>query len=363
MRDLLKWELYKIFNQKIIYVTFFLLIILSTGFTFFSESDEVKQLYEEWEGELTKEKVQDGEKLYAELLIAYPEFNLPTELDWAKAGIYEEIAFVQGRKNEVDRRMAEIEGRSTLESKLEHELLSNVDISSFYDRAGPSRSVGFYEYFSFVAVAVMVLIGVTPIYSKEFSSKTDAFILSSKNGRKKHVWAKIGAALIFTSAVAILIELWNLFYHYIQFGNEGWRMAMQTIPYFGFSPYPFTIAEYHFIQFGIHYVAALVFALFVVLVSMANSHVLMSFIISSAFFFVPYFIYTSNPPWEWLEFITLFSFPMMMRVNELFLYFNTANVFGLPIVYPLVACILLFLLSLVIIGSLLKGIKEKEIVS
>jgi hypothetical protein len=56
--QLLKFELYKIFKQKIIYITFILLVLFSTGFTIQRTADWEKDLYKKWEGPITEEKIQ-----------------------------------------------------------------------------------------------------------------------------------------------------------------------------------------------------------------------------------------------------------------------------------------------------------------
>ncbi len=58
-------------------------------------------------------------------------------------------------------------------------------------------------------IGLFVLIGLSPMFSAEYSRKTDAIILSSKNGKSKLIFAKLKAGLIFAVAVWALIEIIN----------------------------------------------------------------------------------------------------------------------------------------------------------
>lgn len=45
------------------------------------------------------------------------------------------------------------------------------------------------------SIGLFVLIGLAPLFSAEYSKKTDAIVLSSKHGKRKLIFAKIKAAL------------------------------------------------------------------------------------------------------------------------------------------------------------------------
>ena len=60
--ELLKFELYKIFKQRMVYIVFLLLIVFSTGFTYYSGADQERALYKSWEGTITEEKLEQAAK-------------------------------------------------------------------------------------------------------------------------------------------------------------------------------------------------------------------------------------------------------------------------------------------------------------
>src|SRR5690606_21533163 len=86
---------------------------------------------------------------------------------------------------------------------LHKKLLSKIDTSLFYYQKGPSQMIDMIYTFGFVITAFMLIVGISPIFSKEYSSGMDPFLLSSKYGRSKAVTAKLLAAMIFTLPVIV----------------------------------------------------------------------------------------------------------------------------------------------------------------
>ncbi|MFT8322027.1 MAG: hypothetical protein ABF649_14090 [Bacillus sp. (in: firmicutes)] len=361
--DLFKWELYKIFNQKIIYIVFTGFMILSTSFIFQQQTAEKKEIYQEWTGPLTSEKIQQAEKENTVLSKEMEELEngevLAKEV-WIKYGIYENIAFGQGIMQRAEQKIAELKNKNTDKAEMETSMLKQIDVSYFSYHDGPMRIIEFTSMFSFVATAAMLLIGLSTSYSNEYSSGIDHYMLSSKKGRKTIVWAKILASMLYTMAVVAIWELWVLFLHSIQYGKEGWDMAMQYNFYLTFSPYPFTFLQYHLIQFGLHLLAALCFALLILFLSMLNKNVLITFFISASVFILPFVIYEMIQ-WEWLRNIMLFSSLYMMKAEYLFSDLKVINLFGLPVVFPVFVSVVVLLASIVCMIVMFRVMKEREV--
>jgi ABC-type transport system involved in multi-copper enzyme maturation permease subunit len=73
----------------------------------------------------------------------------------------------------------------------------------------------------------MTIIGIGTIFSKEYSSGMDQFLLSSKYGRSKAVTAKILASLIFILSVIIVWSLYSFAMATYSFGMHGWKSSLQ----------------------------------------------------------------------------------------------------------------------------------------
>lgn len=363
--QLLRFELYKIFSQKIIYITFLLLMVLSTGFSFSSVTDTEKNLYNQWKGILTKEKVQQAERGNSELMKkqdALKPGRVFSESDQVKMGIYETIALGQNAEKHFSQKLNALQNKKDKKSNLEAALIRNVDLSYFSYKNSPMKMIDFVNFFSFAITGAMLLIGLSSIYSREYSSGVDHYILSSKKGRKSLVWSKISAALIYTFAVVIAWELCSLVINYIQYGKEGWGTAIQYIFEYFFSPYPLNMFDYHLIQLGIHIIGAFGFTLIILLISSISRNSLITFFISGFILIVPLIMYEMIHV-EWLRDLLSFSFIYIMKVQVLFENFKTVNLFGLPVLYPIFAVILMTLLSFIFIVINLRVMKNKEVVS
>ena len=238
MLQLLKFELYKIYRQKSIYILFVLLIgFVSLGLNGDrQEEQEIYQVYRAWEGQITADKLKDIEFLKMEI-----EQKMDNDQPWSlEDRVLYSISESYSYQNE-DRRMqniaalnAELNNTTSAFVKrniqLNIDLLAKIDTNEFYYSKGPSNMIDLIYTFGFVITAFMLIIGISPIFSGEYSSGMDQFLLSSKYGRSKVVTAKILSAIIFTISV---IAGWfslkcSLFYLYIWMARMERTFAKNT---------------------------------------------------------------------------------------------------------------------------------------
>lgn len=364
--ELLKFELYKIFKQKIIYITFILLVAFSTGFTFNSASDLEKNLYKEWEGTLTKEKVQLAERENAILMEKKEELEfgqITSNIDNTKLGIYETIAYIKSIEGRLKERILKLEKENNYNSQLEQTMIKKVDLSYFSFNKGPKQIIDYASVYSIFITGAMLLIGLSTIYTQEYSSGVDNYILSSKNGRKQLMLSKVMASLIYTIVVVLTGEFFNIIWNVIQYGNEGWNTAIQYYFKYFFSPFGFNLLEFHLIQLGLHLFASFSFALLIVLVSSLCKKSLISLIFSGAIFSLPYFVVEMLKMPKWLEDVFHFSFIYIMNVEFFFDNFRTINLFGYPVLYPIVAIVLMVVLAVIFVMITSGVMRSKEVTS
>lgn len=364
--QLLKFELYKLFNQKSIYITFFLLIIFSTGFTFETTTDSERELYKQWEGLITEETLQqaetEGNKITKK--IEGLEVGIPlSENDQIKYGIYENIAFIQGSQMNREERLNQLENENNYNTKLEQEMINQVDGPYFAYSKAPMEIIDYASFYSILITGAMLLIGLSNIYTNESTSGTDNYILSSKKGRKSLAWSKITASLMYTVIVVLAWEIFNLGFNFIEFGTSGWQTPIQNIFKYYFSPYGLNMFEFHLIQLCIHIVAAFSFALLIILVSSVSKNSFISFLINGVIFAVPFMFAEMVLMPIWLRDVFRFSFIYIMKVEFLFEGFKTINLFGFPVVYPILAVIGMIVLSIIFVMLTLQVIKNKEVTS
>jgi hypothetical protein len=368
---LLKFELYKIFMQKSIWITFIVLLIMSyLSLSYPYETSLEKNIYQKWEGPLTKEEVQIAKSEYADLMKKKEgrdeeEEQIYSDREQIEIWMFRKIIMAESIENNVAERITELKNEKNPKANQERKMLEKVSLPDFSYHTGPVQTVGFVEFGSFLVMGVMLLLGLSPIYSKEYSTGVDNYQFSSKKGRKPLVWTKIAAALIYTVAVVLSWELFNFTYNYLLFGFNGWDTPLQFFSLhsgdaaYVYSPYALSLLDYHFIQLGIHLAGAISFALLIVLISSMSKHSLTTFFISASIFIVPEFL----PSMKWLNPIKDFSFISIVRVQFLFTEYKTVDLFGIPILYPIFACFVMIVVTLISILGVLLIMKNREITS
>src|SRR5690606_32374759 len=117
------------------------------------------------------------------------------------------------------------------------------------------------DFVSQLITAGTILVALSTIFTREYSSGVDHYIFSSNKGMKTIGWAKIGASLIFTSIVVFTWEILIVAINFFRFGNTGWGDPIQSLHTFSNSQYELSLLEYHLAQIGIHLLGAFCLAL------------------------------------------------------------------------------------------------------
>lgn len=368
MKQLLRFELFKIFNQKTVYITLFILLLFSTGFTFNYSTETERQLYKDWEGPITKEKAELAEKEYQNLMKVFDQRaeggqrgHIFTDQEQTRSGIYETIAMIKNSEGRLKSRYKEIQQDNNYNTELEKSMIQKVDLSYFSYNKGPRETVDYASTYALMITGAMLLIGLSMTYTQEYSSRVDRYILSSSKGRESLLWSKIMAALIYACVIVLITETFNLIWNGIRYGYDGWTSPFQNMHTYFFSNYSFTLIEFHIIQLGFHLLAAFSFALVIILVSSLCKNSFISFIINGVIFALPYwFVESMNLP-TWLDDVFSFSFLYIMKVEFLFHHFNTINLFGIPVLYPFVALVWILAVSFIAVMVTSRVMKNKEV--
>lgn len=365
--ELLKFELYKIFKQRMVYVAFLLLVVFSTGFTYYPGADQERAIYKDWEGKVTEEKLEVAAKGNEQLMKKQDEMmetdQWLSENEWTLMGVYENIAYGHQVELNAQEKIKELAGENKYNTELKASMLKEIDTSYFAYNKGPSEIIDYASVFSVFITGAMLLVGLSSMYTQEYSSGVDNYILSSKKGRGSLLGAKIGAALIYTAIVVVGWEIFNLAWNLIQYGDSGWETSIQYTFKYYFSPYSYTMLEYHLLQLGFHLLGACSFAIMIVLISSLCKNALVSLIINGAVFAIPYFLVETLQLPNWVEDIFQFSFIYYMNVEPFFDDFNTINLFGFPVLYSIVALVVMIGVFVVIPILTSRVVQNKEVTS
>jgi ABC-type transport system involved in multi-copper enzyme maturation permease subunit len=363
--QLLKYELYKIFKQKSIYIFFFsVFVILIYSVSYFTNEQD-SSLYKEFEGTLTELKVEKASNSAKNLEIKNNKKEKGnqeySQLDLAKAGLYSEIEWIIQTDKRIQQRIEKLENESNYNTALEKSMLSKIDLSYFAFNRGPIEAIGFINTLSIIIIGALLLIGLSPIYTQEKTSGVENYILSSKKGRKDIIWAKIFASIIYAIAIVIAMELGNLLISLSSFGTGGWKTPIQDVFEFNRSPYSFTLLQFHLVQILFNLIAAISFALFILFISAISKNAFHALIISASVFVLPLMVVEMLTLSTWMEETLRFTFIYIMKGQHFFDQFRTINFFGNAILYAYFAIFIMCLITFLAGLATFKVVKRKQI--
>ncbi|MGM7684951.1 ABC transporter permease [Cytobacillus sp. Hm23] len=387
MKQLVKYELYKIFRQKGIYILIILMFFLF-GMMMFNESripnnldtsavdikEELHGVAKKWEGKITEQKIEDASEisqlLEAKVQQKYEENNkgVMTELtseEVAEYFILNKIIIARSYLEDYKITMKGFDDKlNTLnkndftykEALLEKEMLENLDVDTFKYNEGPKNTIGFASGYATYFTGLIMLVGLASVFVNETSTGMDQLIYSTRHGRKIIVTAKIIAATVLILVITLSWVIFDVLMNTYIYGTSGWSSSIQNLGY-PQSPYSLTGLEYFGIQISAHILAAIAFMAFILVVSALSKSVLVSFIISALVFILPS-ISMPIPLWEYVK---KYSFGSFMSASEFINPFHAINVVGVPILDPIVHYPLVALLAIIFTIVVYKTIRRKQV--
>lgn len=375
MRELVRYELYKIFKQKSIYFVALVLLAIIVFFLMQMRGPSLYYLYQKWEGPVSEQDVKQAKKL--DTIIANKQ-DKGIEITWDQLklrNVYNDVQEIGRYKEKQESTLQEINKKITKLKKegkigyefrklnLQKEMLLNVDYSKLYYQRPAEQMNEFLNTYGLVFVGALIVVGLSSIFTQEYTTGVDNYILSSVNGRKKIVHAKIIASMIFVIIVILISVIFDVVFWNVMEGNYGWKAALQSMDTYWDSPYSFTLFSYFVVQVVFQLIAGCAFALFVLLISAISKNSLVSFIISGFIFAFPIAVESFIPyDMQWFFNILKFTYTEIMLVAVLFRDFVTINILGYPVLLPIFAIIYILVLSVLVVILLYRIVREKQIV-
>lgn len=369
MINLIKFELYKIFSKKSVRITL-LMAILFALFNVVGDSillkikglDSTKDAYKvmkQHEGkplteegilnidktiEELKEKERSGQKLTKEELV-YMNYLYDTmiQLDPAftvNGKIYTSKTIKDGIDNlEKENKTNEYEYKNL---KYVSSRIDKIENPKYYFSAGWMIPTDFMVIATLLAL--LVVVGLASIFSDEYQSNTAQVILSCRRGKAKLVAAKIISGLIFTTAVFIIINSMYLL-NAMMYDFVGWDKPLELFKYFGSTPFDIRIIDFYISGLAISFVGTILLALLTMLISLLVKNNMISLLLSFGVYYVPSFLSNYISIGDIGKVFKEINIAESMRVIDLFLYPNTYNIFGNPVLYPtiLISLVMIFI--------------------
>jgi len=251
MMRLIRLELFKIFSQKVIYIAFVFFAGLY-GFHFFnqleSESDiqAKRAAYEQFGGQLTGEKIAWALQIRSEydkwVSEAKEAGQQPPIIDselYGKSAVAFEILNILERQrhytsnlNWLEEQVRASQPSSYTQKMWLKELAMKEEIGSpdyIINQRGWLNILHFMNEIGYFFVASLTIIGLSSIFSREYTSRMDSLIFSSRHGRKRAVWVKIAAAATYCLVVVLAFTLYVFALNSSYYGITGWQADLVNL--------------------------------------------------------------------------------------------------------------------------------------
>ena len=360
MIELIKFELKKIFSNKLIYIAAIgiALFVLSypvsrySGIkSVFDGREEVQELAEKYiSDEYTADDIKDIRQNAIDKVNNKEKLNKDEEFL-----IYYSGSFIKVNKDIQKDRLTEIENKlgklknDNEESAFEYDsLIKEKEMLSNLKRQESLYLGDWNMVFDFNVAATMKLIflvlGLASIFSGEYASRVSYLNLSTKEGKTKLNTAKIISALIYGTVVFIFV---TLIYHIGGFAL-GLPNGDKSASYIFSSIYNMSINEYYIGTLALSYLGTIAFSILIVLLSVFTKNILISFGLPLAIYFLPDML---KLPGSIMNFIYKINFTQLLKGKNIFGEYITFDLFGDILVYPyliiVVAIIALFVMLII----------------
>ncbi|WP_373600314.1 hypothetical protein [Paraclostridium bifermentans] len=384
MKELVKFELYKIFSKKVVWILLIGCIIASLSDTVTSYLDikskgltysSIQQIGKEYEGDIiTEKKVDKFEKEISELYRDYNKGKTLTDKEKVKSfGMDDYMLWVNpdyfingkfynfdGMKKELNK--LEKEGASNTyeykELKYIHDLVAKKSTPKYYFKFGWREATDFNINCLFMAI--LILVSICTIFSNEYQSNTVSIVLSSKNGKKNLTKAKVIAGIIFSTFVFLVmngIQIIILAIH----GFKGWNLPMSFLQSYVRTPYDINIGTLYICGLIVSFIGILLFTLLIMLASLISKNNLVSLALGIAILLGPDFIGRFMPTYNLTKVFAELNIAKLIGPSSIFSNISTYNIFENPVLY-LNVIITIAIVSIPIVLYFINRLGKKQVV-
>ncbi|RDC48220.1 ABC transporter permease, partial [Acinetobacter sp. RIT592] len=314
MKDLIKFELYKIFSKKSVLALILICIISSVlpSITDYLDMkgkglksyENIKKVGQEYEGQvITEEKKDYLEKKGLQIREKDNKGEYVTDKERVSAyGIYDFYMWVNPeymingsfyKFDDIKKEIVKLEkdGDSDTyeykEFKYIHDLIEKKPIPKFYFKFGWRNATEFNM--NPLWMAILIIVSICTIFSNEYQSNTASIIFSSKNGQGRLTLAKVISGLLFSTIIFLVINGIQVAIMAMH-GFDGWNLPLGFLPSYARTPYIMNIGTFYMIGLLVSYIGVVLFTLLVMLVSLISKNDMISFAINVVILLGPGFL-------------------------------------------------------------------------
>lgn len=399
--SLFRFELRKLLlNRKTMFLLLCLLVLYSvvglTSTMFLIGGNDSYRAYEDlaanWEGPFDSEKAAEAEKIYQEVSARYgtdarmisrsvkdqPEIILAVNYH-AYAQRVEEywngtppesaeepygIALLRGKlaelKSQGKQDTSDYRELSTALRKLEELGEPEFANALLWENLFNNWGEHMMQFLLFVPLTFVI----APVFAVERSSGMDNLILSSRNGRRKIVTAKLLSVLAASTVVAALYLAATFLFGFLPHGSfHGWDAAIQSIPTYARSMFPWKVWQLTAVGAAWLIFTGAVYSLVICLISSRMKSQMGAAGVSLAILFVNVGLAAmGDTVTQRLGALVDFGLANVTLMKEVFGGYKGFNVFGMYVSYPIMAVFVLGILAVLSILGIYQGQKNRTVV-
>lgn len=210
-----------------------------------------------------------------------------------------------------------------------------------------------------MVVSAIIVICLSPVFSEEYSQKTDAIILTTKYGKNKVIIAKLISSLLFTLSVYLLFAALNFTLYATIYGLDGFNANIQLHGWYYQSPYNMTFLDLNLYSLSLSLIGLLFIAAITLFISSKVKSPFITVILSASILYIPKIdiseiSYTAN--------ILLELFPInMMNAAEHFELGVFYNLFGTVLLQPIMMIFTAAVISVLLTTFTYKSFKNHQV--
>lgn len=211
------------------------------------------------------------------------------------------------------------------------------------------RTEGWYSIFSTVSTLCFLLplclaVCLSGVFPEEHQRRTDQLILSSRKGRGRVYLAKLSAGVIFSVICSLAVSSVVFLFSFVIHGSDGFHASFRLL--FAAYSFPLTAGQAILIMYGILVVAAVLFAVVIMVLSevlhsnMAALAIISAYLILAMMVMVPEQYRFLSQLWNWLpgSFVTPWNIFDLRLLSAFGTYFTAWQ--SVPVLYLLAAAAL-----------------------
>lgn len=385
MKELIKFELYKIFAKKSVLALIVICIISSvlpsiTDYLDIKEKglksyENIKKIGQEYEGQVITEEKQDnlesmgnqarerynnGEKINdKDKVITYGMYDywLPLNSEYMVGGRFYKFDDIKEKINRLEKEGSK-DTYEYKEFKYIHDLIEKKPIPKFYFKFGWNNATEFN--INPLWMAILIIVSICTIFSNEYQSNTASIIFSSKNGQGRLTLAKVISGLLFSTIIFLVIngiQVAILGMH----GFDGWNLPLGFLPSYARTPYIMNIGTFYMMGLLVSYIGVVLFTLLVMLVSLISKNDMISFAINVVILLGPGFLAKIMPTYMLTKIFMELNIENLIGPISMFGNISTYNILGNPTLY-LNVIVSIAIVSIPIVLYLIHKIGKRQVV-